>query len=322
MERVEAARPERVTNAETRWPLEGVKVVDAGAFLAGPLGPMLLSDLGADVVKVEPPGGEGMRWVEWSFFGCQRGKRGVALDLKARRRGRARRADRRRRHLPPQPAHARGAAPRLDEESVRAVNPDIVYCHTSSYGPVGPRGDWPGYDQLFQASCGWEVAGVGEGNPPMWHRFGFMDHMCAMGSVIADAARALPPRPHRSDALRGRVAAGRGRAHGQRDVPRRRREDGRHAGPRPRANRHLARLPHPAGHRWLDRHRRHHRRRARRVPHGRRCRRRRRRGRRARQHARATTRSPRSRAGGVPCEAVRLDQCESFFAPPTTTPPG
>ena len=62
--------------AELRFPLEGVKVVDAGAFLAGPLGPMLLSDLGADVVKVEPPGGEGMRWVEWSFFGCQRGKRG------------------------------------------------------------------------------------------------------------------------------------------------------------------------------------------------------------------------------------------------------
>src|SRR5262249_24584331 len=66
-----------------KHPLAGVKVVDAGAFLAGPLGPLLLSDLGADVVKVEPPGGEGMRYVEWSFFGCQRGKRGVALDLKA-----------------------------------------------------------------------------------------------------------------------------------------------------------------------------------------------------------------------------------------------
>ena len=73
----------------------------------------------------------------------------------------------------------------VDEASVRAVNPDIIYCHTSSYGPRGPRADWPGYDQLFQASCGWEVAGAGEGNPPMWHRFGFMDHLCAMGSVIA-----------------------------------------------------------------------------------------------------------------------------------------
>ena len=52
-------------------------------------------------------------------------------------------------------------------------------------GPQGPRADWPGYDQLFQSSCGWEVAGAGEGNPPMWHRFGFMDHQCAMSSVVS-----------------------------------------------------------------------------------------------------------------------------------------
>ncbi len=73
----------------------------------------------------------------------------------------------------------------LDEATVRAVNPDIVYCHASSYGPQGARADWPGYDQLFQSSCGWEVAGAGEGNDPMWHRLGFMDHMCAMGSLIS-----------------------------------------------------------------------------------------------------------------------------------------
>ena len=127
-----------------------------------------------------------MRWVEWSFFGCQRGKRGVALDLKS--------PDARPaldallalgRHPPPQPAHARGAPARPRRATVRAVNPDIVYCHASSYGPTGPRADWPGYDQLFQSSCGWEVAGAGEGNPPMWHRLGFMDHLCAMGSLIA-----------------------------------------------------------------------------------------------------------------------------------------
>ena len=93
--RANANRGRDRSGAEHRWPLEGVKVVDAGAFLAGPLGPMLLTDLGADVVKVEPPGGEGMRWVEWSFFGCQRGKRGVALDLKSpATRARARRAAR------------------------------------------------------------------------------------------------------------------------------------------------------------------------------------------------------------------------------------
>jgi crotonobetainyl-CoA:carnitine CoA-transferase CaiB-like acyl-CoA transferase len=73
----------------------------------------------------------------------------------------------------------------LDYEAVRAVNPDVVFCHTSSYGPRGPRADWPGYDQLFQSSCGWEVAGAGEGNPPMWHRLGFCDHLCATASVVA-----------------------------------------------------------------------------------------------------------------------------------------
>jgi crotonobetainyl-CoA:carnitine CoA-transferase CaiB-like acyl-CoA transferase len=72
----------------------------------------------------------------------------------------------------------------IDPESVRAVNPDVVFCHTSSYGPAGPRADWPGYDQLFQAQCGWEVLGAGEGNTPMWHRFGFMDHQCALSSVV------------------------------------------------------------------------------------------------------------------------------------------
>jgi crotonobetainyl-CoA:carnitine CoA-transferase CaiB-like acyl-CoA transferase len=73
----------------------------------------------------------------------------------------------------------------LDYETLRPLNPNMVYCHTSSYGPRGPRADWPGYDQLFQAQCGWEVFGAGDGNPPMWHRFGFMDHQCALASVVA-----------------------------------------------------------------------------------------------------------------------------------------
>ena len=174
------------TGSAPRHPLEGVQVVDAGAYLAGPLGPMLLSDLGADVVKVEPPGGEGMRYVEWSFFGCQRGKRGVALDLKSPDARVAldallARADILHHNLRMPAARKLG----LDEATVRAVNPDLVYCHASSYGPTGPRADWPGYDQLFQSSCGWEVAGAGEGNDPMWHRLGFMDHLCAMGSLVS-----------------------------------------------------------------------------------------------------------------------------------------
>ncbi len=264
------------TGPAPEHPLSGVQVVDAGAFLAGPLGPMLLSDLGADVVKVEPPGGEGMRWVEWSFFGCQRGKRGVALDLKSPDARVAldallARADILHHNLRMPAARRLG----LDEATVRAVNPDIVYCHASSYGPEGVRADWPGYDQLFQSSCGWEVAGAGEGNDPMWHRLGFMDHMCAMGSLISTLLAPVPPRPHRRDAVRRRLAARGRRDDGQRDLPRRERPDRAGPGARPRADRHRTRVPHRRGHRRVDRGRRHHRRAARRA---RRARRRRRAG--------------------------------------------
>jgi len=180
------AVPPAVTDRCGRWPLEGLKVLDLGAFLAGPYGPMMLGDLGADVIKVESTGGDGMRPVEWAFAGCQRGKRSVALDLKAPAARRAldallRWADVVHHNLRMPAARRLGLGP----DEVLAVNPSVVYCHTSSYGPTGPRADWPGFDQLFQALCGWEVLGAGDGNPPMWHRFGFMDHLCAMASVVA-----------------------------------------------------------------------------------------------------------------------------------------
>jgi crotonobetainyl-CoA:carnitine CoA-transferase CaiB-like acyl-CoA transferase len=173
-----------VVAGSTRYPLEGIKVLDFGNFLAGPLGPMLLADLGATVVKVEAVTGDPMRWPDWPFAGCQRGKRAVALDIKSPASRPAldallRWADVVHHNLRLPAARRLG----LDSDSVRAVNPDAVFCHVSSYGPTGPRADWPGYDQLFQASCGWETMGAGEGNPPMWHRFGFMDHLCAMSSV-------------------------------------------------------------------------------------------------------------------------------------------
>ena len=83
----EASRPSAGSGQRTadtvRWPLQGLRVLDLGNFLAGPLGPMLLADLGADVVKVESTGGDQMRPIQRVFAACQRGKRGVALDLKS-----------------------------------------------------------------------------------------------------------------------------------------------------------------------------------------------------------------------------------------------
>jgi crotonobetainyl-CoA:carnitine CoA-transferase CaiB-like acyl-CoA transferase len=169
-------------------PLEGLRVLDLGNYLAGPFGPMLLSDLGADVIKLEAPSGDRMRMgvAVRSFTGCQRGKRDIALDLR-RPESRpvlerlVRWADVVHHNLRYPAALKLG----VDYESVQAIRPDVIYCHCSGYGPLGERKDWPSYDQMFQACSGWEAAGGGEGNPPIWHRVGMMDHQNAMISVSA-----------------------------------------------------------------------------------------------------------------------------------------
>ncbi len=168
-----------------RGPLDGLRVLDCGNFLAGPYGPQVLADLGATVIKLEAHTGDPMRFADWPFAGCQRGKRGLALNLKSPAAGPIRDdlirwADVVHHNLRLPAARKLG----LDEVSVRTINPKAIFCHVSSYGPDGDRADWPGYDQLFQAQCGWEVLGAGEDNPPMWHRFGFMDHLCALSSAL------------------------------------------------------------------------------------------------------------------------------------------
>jgi crotonobetainyl-CoA:carnitine CoA-transferase CaiB-like acyl-CoA transferase len=170
-------------------PLEGVRVLDFGQFLAGPLGPMVMADLGADVIKVEPTRGDGMRGIViGSFMGCQRGKRDIALDLK-------------------QPDGLRialelvatadivhhnmtlGTADRLGigYEHCKAVRDDILYCNTYMYGAVGPLAHLGGVDPLAQAAAGleWEEGPVAEGNPPLWYRYGHGDAAGAMTSVNA-----------------------------------------------------------------------------------------------------------------------------------------
>lgn len=195
------ARPsDRV--ADTELPLAGIRILDLGNFLAGPLAPMILADMGAEVIKLESTAGDQMRYVDWAFTACQRGKRAIALDLKnpASRpvlERLVRWADVVHHNLRMPAATKLG----LDYETLKAINSAIIYCHVSSYGPVGPRKDWPGYDQMMQASCGWEYEGAGEGNAPTWFRFGMMDHQCAMASGLATLA-----------ALRQRAIDGKGRS--------------------------------------------------------------------------------------------------------------
>ena len=168
--------------------LEGVRLIDFGQYLAGPFGPMILGDLGAEVIKVEPVTGDGMRLATKPFFGCQRGKRDIALNIKDPR-GLAialelvRTADIVHHNM------TAGVATKLgiDYQACKRVKPDIVYCNTWAYGLEGPLARFGGLDPLYQASSGLEheSAAVHEGNAPLYYRFGMCDASNAMLSVVA-----------------------------------------------------------------------------------------------------------------------------------------
>ncbi|HVJ97787.1 MAG TPA: CoA transferase [Acidimicrobiia bacterium] len=168
--------------------LEGVRVIDFGQYLAGPFGPMVLSDLGADVIKVEPVTGDMMRMAPKPFFGCQRGKRDLALNVKDPRGleialDLVKTADIVHHNM------TAGVATKLgiDYTACKAVKDDIIYCNTWAYGLEGPLAHFGGLDPLYQASAGleYESGAVAEGNAPIYYRFGMCDASNAMLSVVA-----------------------------------------------------------------------------------------------------------------------------------------
>ena len=119
--------------------LDGVLVIDFGQYLAGPFGPMIMGDLGADVIKVEPVAGDGMRLAGKPFFGCQRGKHDIALDLKNPRGLEIaleliEQADIVHHNMTAGVANRLG----IGYEDCKRVNPDVVYCNTWAYGLDGP----------------------------------------------------------------------------------------------------------------------------------------------------------------------------------------
>ncbi|MGW1028572.1 CoA transferase [Streptomyces sp. NPDC002577] len=157
-----------VPGSATSGLLAGLRVVDFSAFVAGPLAAEVLADLGADVVKVEPPDGEAMRAAAYAVAACQRGKRSLALDIGAPA---ARPVVERLLTWADVVLHnfRVGVAERLgiDEETVARLNPDAVYCHASAFGTTGRRAALPGNDALMQAVTGLERAIGGAGNDPL-----------------------------------------------------------------------------------------------------------------------------------------------------------
>jgi crotonobetainyl-CoA:carnitine CoA-transferase CaiB-like acyl-CoA transferase len=167
--------------------LEGVTLIDFGQYLAGPFGPMIMGDLGADVIKVEPVTGDGMRMATKPFFGCQRGKRDIALNIKTPEgleiaQKLIAKADVVHHNM------TRGVATKLhiDYPSCRALRDDIVYCNTYAYGLEEPLGKFGGLDPLYQAAAGleYEAGATAEGNQPLYYRFGMCDASNALLSVV------------------------------------------------------------------------------------------------------------------------------------------
>jgi crotonobetainyl-CoA:carnitine CoA-transferase CaiB-like acyl-CoA transferase len=148
--------------------LDGVRVLDFSAFVAGPLASQVLADLGADVVKVEPLEGEAMRAAAYAVAAAQRGKRSLALDISAP--GAREVVERLIRWADVVLHNFRvGVAERLGigAADVGRLNPRAVYCHASAFGASGPRAAAPGNDALMQALTGFERAVGGSGNDPI-----------------------------------------------------------------------------------------------------------------------------------------------------------
>jgi crotonobetainyl-CoA:carnitine CoA-transferase CaiB-like acyl-CoA transferase len=157
-------------------PLTGVRVLTLEQFGAGPYGTMFLAELGAEVIKIEPPEGDPSRQVgpyklgkddSQYFQAWNLGKKSVTLDIKnaeGRRRFEAllKTADCVVNNL-------RGTQPAklgIDYASLKHLKPEIVCLHISAYGRAGERADWPGYDFLMQAEAGlMELTGDPAGAP-------------------------------------------------------------------------------------------------------------------------------------------------------------
>ncbi|MBT7262553.1 MAG: CoA transferase, partial [Euryarchaeota archaeon] len=140
--------------------LEGIRIVDVSRILAGPYATQMLSDLGAEVIKIEAPWGDDTRYwgppfttgfdgkqVAAYFLSCNRGKEIVTFDLKREKndvRALIETAD----------VVVENFRPGTLERLVGPLPNDIILCSISAYGATGPRRDEPGYDVALQARSG------------------------------------------------------------------------------------------------------------------------------------------------------------------------
>jgi formyl-CoA transferase len=183
--------------ADVRGPLDGIRVVDLTTVFSGPYATLLLGDLGADVVKIEDPGGDIVRRVGPArttamsplFMAVDRNKRDLCLNLKEPA-GRAvlhrlvERADVLVHNMRPGAARRIGA----DPEATRSRNPRLVHVAISGFGAGGPYADLPAYDDVIQAASGLVSLQTRDGERPDYARSVVADKtagLMAFGAVCA-----------------------------------------------------------------------------------------------------------------------------------------
>ena len=183
-------------------PLQGIRVADFSHVMAGPYATHLLRLLGAEVIKIEPPGrGDAMRYygtdrrydgMAPAFIAVNAGKKSITLNLKdpgdletARRI--VMRSDVLVENFRPGVMARLG----LGAEAMRALNPRLVYCSVSGYGQSGPRRDWPAIDNIVQATSGMMSLGGDPGAPPMRVGFPAVDTLTGQTAAFAILAALL-----------------------------------------------------------------------------------------------------------------------------------
>ncbi|MGQ4435890.1 MULTISPECIES: CaiB/BaiF CoA transferase family protein [unclassified Streptomyces] len=187
-------------SARSVGPLAGLKVVDLTTSYAGPTASMYLADLGADVLKIERPGGDDARaWgppfasgtSAW-FASANRNKRSICLDLRLPR-GREVLT----RLLDSADVFLQNAKPSkleklgIDPVSVRSRNPRLIYCALSGFGLDGPDAGLPGYDLVAQARSGLMSVTGEVGRTPQRVSTALSDIVTGMSAALAISAAAV-----------------------------------------------------------------------------------------------------------------------------------
>ncbi len=203
-----------------KLPLDGIRVLDLSRALAGPFCAMILGDLGADVVKVEPlPDGEMIRgWgpfdreISTYYLSVNRNKRSLALNFREPAgidtiRKMAGHADVLIENFKPGTMEAMG----LSFESLRKDNAKLIYANVTGFGRDGPYGDWPGVDQIALGMSGLMSVTGTEQSGPMRMGVPIGDMLAGMWTALGVQAALIERGATGQGPAGGDLAAGRPR---------------------------------------------------------------------------------------------------------------